>query len=38
MYDIAVNVERATKEKNEFYNEQPYMKRSGDQYGDHGYQ
>jgi len=38
MYDIAVNVERTTKEKNEFYNEQQGMKRSGDQRGDHGYQ
>ena len=31
-------VERATKEKNEFYNEQRDMKRSGDQGGNHGYQ
>jgi len=30
MYEIEVNMERATKEKNEFYNEQQGMKRSGD--------
>jgi len=30
MYDIVVNVERVTKEKNEFYNEQQGMQRSGD--------
>ena len=30
MYDITVNVEKATKEKKEFYNEQRGMKSSGD--------
>jgi len=29
MYDTMVNIEKATKEKNEFYNEQRGMKRSG---------
>jgi len=30
MYDTSVNMERASKEMNEFYNEQLGMKRSGD--------
>jgi len=38
MYDTVVNVERATKEKNEFYNKQRGMKRSWDQCGNPGYQ
>ena len=37
LYDTAVNVERATNEKNEFYNEQQSIKRSGDQRGNHSY-
>jgi len=37
MYGTAVNVEKATKEKNEFYNEHRSMKRSGDQSRNHGY-
>ena len=37
MYDITVNVEKATKEKKEFYNEHRSMKRSGDQSRNHGY-
>ena len=37
MHDTVVNVERATKEKNKFYNKQRGMKRSGDQRGKHGY-
>ena len=35
MYDTTVNVERAMKEKNEFYNEQRRVKRSGDQRRNH---
>jgi len=38
MYDTMVNVERETKEKNEFYNKQQRMKRSGDHYGNHNFQ
>ena len=37
MYDTAVNVERATNEENEFYNEQRGTKRSEDQRGNQGY-
>jgi len=37
MYDTGVNMERVTKEKNEFYNEQQGMKGSGDPRGSHGY-
>jgi len=37
MYDTAVNVESATKEKNEFYNEQRGMKRRGDQRNNHSF-
>jgi len=37
-YDTGVNIERATREKNEFYNEQQGMKRSGDQCGNQCYQ
>ena len=34
LYDAAVNVERVTKEKNNYYNEQRGNKRKGDQWGD----
>ena len=37
IYNTAVNIDRETKEKNEFYNEQWGMKRSGDQYENQGY-
>jgi len=37
MYNTAINVEKATKEKNKFYNKQQGMKKSGDQHGNHGF-
>jgi len=37
MYDTVLNVEKATKEKSEFYNEQKRMKRSGDQHRNDDY-